>query len=82
MTTVDLGEFGGYSLGLYKVTIRLAGGADTVYVIAVHAEDAVKQMRKAYDDLNVLYLESLERLAGSFFVSEEAEASLRSSTKK
>jgi hypothetical protein len=76
MTTVDIGDFGGYSLNLYKITVRLARGPDTIYIIAVNAEDAVKQMRKAYEDVNVLYLESLERLAGSFFASEEAQAIL------
>ena len=77
MTTVDIGEFGGYVLGLYKVNVRLAGGSDTAYVIACDAEDAVKQIRKATADLNVLYLESLERLAGTFFVSDAAEEVLR-----
>ena len=77
MTTVDLGEFGGYSLNLYQAVIRLARGPDTVYIIAVDAEDALAQIRKAYSDLNVLYLESLERLAGSFYVSEKAQASLK-----
>jgi hypothetical protein len=80
MTTVDIGEFGGYSLGLYKATVRLARGSDTVYVIAVQAEDAVKQVRKTYEDLNVLYLESLERLAGSFYVSDEAKTVLKLSS--
>jgi hypothetical protein len=82
MSAVDIGAFGGYALGLYKVTVRLAGGSDTAYVIACDAEDAVKQVRKATEDLNVLYLESLERLAGTFYVSEEAEAVFRSPSRK
>jgi hypothetical protein len=73
----DIGKFGGYSLNLYRAVVRLTGGTDAVYIIALHAEDAVKQIRKAYADLNVLYIESLERVAGSFFVSEDAEAVLK-----
>lgn len=80
MTTVDISEFGGYSLGLYKATVKLAGGTDTVYIIACDAEDAVQEIRKVYADLNVLYIESLDRLAGSFFVSEDAEALLKSTS--
>jgi hypothetical protein len=77
MTTEDSGEFGGYSLNLYQAVIRLARGPDAVYIIAVDAEDALVQIRKAYADLNVLYLESLERLAGSFYVSEKAQANFK-----
>ena len=82
MSAVDIGEFGGYALGLYKVTVRLTGGSDTAYIIACDAEDAVKQVRKATEDLNVLYLESLERLAGTFYVSEDAAEVLGSPSKK
>jgi hypothetical protein len=80
MTTFDIREFGGYSLGLYKATVRLSGGSDEIYVIATDAEDAMKQVRRALEDLNVLYLESLERLAGAFYVSEAAEAVLKPET--
>jgi hypothetical protein len=80
MTTVNIREFGGYELSIFKTTVRLAGGMDTVYVIAVHSEDAVRQVRRAYEDLNVLYLESLERLTGSFYISEEARAVMKAPT--
>jgi hypothetical protein len=77
MTTVDIGEYGGHSLNLYQAVTRLAMGSDTIYIIAVDAEDALAQIRKAYADLNVLYVESLERLAGSIYVSEKAETNFK-----
>ena len=71
-TMSNIAELGGYSLMLFRATVRLARGTDTCYVVAQSVEDAVQQVRKAYDDLNVLYIESVERLTGTLFLSEAA----------
>lgn len=74
---IDINQYGGYSLGLYVAEVRLAGGTDEVFVVACDIEDAIKQIRKAFDELNVLYIVSVERISGSFFVSEEAAKALK-----
>ena len=73
---IDISQYGGFSLGLYVAEVRLAGGADEVFVVACNIEDAIAQLRKAFEDLNVLYIASVERIAGSFFVSDEAAKTL------
>jgi hypothetical protein len=62
-----------YNVALFKVTIRLSGATDTCYVIARHTEDAVQQVRREYADFNVLYIASIERLAGTVRISAEAK---------
>jgi hypothetical protein len=73
----NIAELGGYSLMLFRATVRLARGTDTCYVVAQSVEDAVLQVRKAYDELNVLYIESVERLTGTLFLSEAAIDALK-----
>lgn len=74
---IDISQYGGFSLGLYVAEVRLAGGTDEVFVVACDIEDAIGQIRKAFDDLNVLYIASVERIAGSFFVSDEAAKTIK-----
>lgn len=73
----NITEIGGFSLMLFKATVKLAKGTDTCYIVARNVEDAVQQVRKAYDDLNVLYIESVERLTGTIFFSEAATDALK-----
>jgi hypothetical protein len=76
---IDISQYGGFSLGLYVAEVRLAGGTDEVFVVACDIEDAIEQIHRAFDDLNVLYIASVERIAGSFFVSDEAAKILTAS---
>jgi hypothetical protein len=69
----DIAEIGAYTVGLYKAATRLSGATDTCFIVACDIEDAVEQVREAYADANVLYVQSLERLAGVVFVSKEAK---------
>ena len=71
---VDSSESG---LNLFKATIRLARGTDTCHIVARDVEDAVQQVRKAYEDLNVLYIESISRVGGSLFISQAAKDVLK-----
>ena len=73
----DITEIGGFTLMLFKATVKLAKGTDTCYVVARNVEDAVHQVRTAYDELNVLYIESVERLTGTIFFSEAATVALK-----
>lgn len=73
----NIAEIDAYRSTLFKATIKLAGATDTCYVLACDVEDAVAQMRKAYADLNVLFIESIERLTGTVFISPEAQGILR-----
>ena len=66
------------SLNLFKATIRLARGADTCHIVSRDLEDAVQQLRQAYEDLNVLYIESIERVGGPLFVTAAAVGVLKS----
>jgi hypothetical protein len=66
-----------YNFALFKVTVKLSGATDTCYVIARHTEDAVREVRQAYTDFNVLYLEAIERLSGEIYVSDEAKEALK-----
>jgi phosphomevalonate kinase len=76
---IDINQYGGFSLGLYMAEVRLAGGTDEIFVVACDIEDAIEQIHKAFDDLNVLYISSVERIAGSFFVSDAAAKTLKAS---
>jgi hypothetical protein len=70
-------ETSGSGLNLFKATIRLARGTDTCHIVARDVEDAVQQVRKAYEDLNVLYIESIARVGGLLFVSQAAKEVLK-----
>jgi hypothetical protein len=72
----DAVDLGGSALNLFKVTTRLARGADVSHVVARDVEDALQQAREAYEDLNVLYIEAIERVGGSLFVSKAAKDTL------
>jgi hypothetical protein len=65
-------------LNLFKATIRLAGGSDTCHVVSRDLEDAIRQLREAYEDLNVLYIESVERVGGPLFVTTTAAEVVKS----
>ncbi len=71
-----IAEIGAYTLALFKVNTKLSGATDTRYIIARDMEDAVDQVRKAYADVNVLYIESVERLTGMIFISQQAKGVL------
>lgn len=66
-------EAGASALNLFKVAIKLARGTDTCHVVARDVEDAIKQVRHEYADLNVLYIESIARVGGSLFISKQAK---------
>lgn len=70
-------ETSGSGLNLFKAAIRLAGGTDTCHIVARDLEDAVQHVRKAYEDLNVLYVESITRVGGLLFVSQKAKEVLK-----
>jgi len=65
-----------YELAVFKVTIKLSGATDTCYIVARHTEDAVQQVRAAYADFNVLFIQSVERIAGMILISKEAKERL------
>ncbi len=62
---------------LFKATIRLSGATDSTYVLARNMEDAVDQVRKAHADMNVLYIQSVERLAGTVYITPETIKALQ-----
>ena len=65
-----------YPMALYQATVKLSGATDTCYIVARHTEDAVQQVREAYADFNVLFIHSVERLAGTILISQEAKEGL------
>jgi hypothetical protein len=69
-----------YEVHLYKATVRLSAATDTCYVLATDVEDAVRQIRHSFADLNVLYVVSIERVSGTVYVSGAAHAALTGGT--
>jgi hypothetical protein len=66
-----------YEVALYSAAIKLAGATDTVFILARDMEDAVDQIRESYADMNVLFIESVERLSGTVYVSKNATKYLK-----
>jgi hypothetical protein len=65
-----------YELALFKATVKLSGATDTCYIVARHTEDAVQQVRAGYAEFNVLFIQSVERVAGTILISQEAKEGL------
>ncbi len=72
----NLAETDAYTVAIFKAVVKLSAATDTCYVLARDIEDAVKHIYDAYDEFNVLYFESVERLAGMVFISPGAKQGL------
>jgi hypothetical protein len=69
-----------YEVGVYRLMMKLSGTTEEIYVVAHDVNDAVDYINLAYADMNVLYIDSVERLSGAIFVTTGAKETLGTSS--